>query len=354
MRLLDFLEQDKDKIKKDITAAKSVEEVENVLSSALERLLYLHNESCSDPQLQLAASHLIHTARSGLAFLDTAPESSPIEEYAARKGHSGLRRRTMIMLFAGAACIILMLMLAFAGTWENLNIMSALQALLLAGAGSLLLFFAGRSASVDASGSRQKPGRGYESSRASNGKTSNGIFNNSKSFADSGKAWRALRQVTAAMDQSLMSLESQLPAWNANYIDEDWNGGQVNSENSSRANGQNGGRNSSRSKAGTNGQGKSSAHTNGNALESALQNLVDAELAASLLEASYSRDGAIALEKLEDFKYAMFRRGLTVADFDADHAAYFDVIPGAANETIRPAILKDGTVLKRGLAAGGM
>ena len=298
MKLLDILDQDKDKVKSALAASRTPKEAEDVLASELERLLYRYNESCGDPRLQRCAAQMMNTAVMGLGFLDTAPERSAAEEYGTGQKKQGMRRRTWIMLFAGAACLVLMLMTAFAGSQEQLRLSGALRSLVMAAAGGVLLFLAGRSMALPHKETVWKlPGRTQDD----------------KCAVDTGKTWRALRGMAAAMEQSLNEMERQLP-------DPEEEKGPAGDESA----------------------------------QNPLQGLMDAELVSSLLEASYSGDGMIALEKLEDFKYALYKKGLTILDFDAETAAYFDVIPAGQAATIRPAILKDGTLLKRGLAAGGM
>ena len=40
-------------------------------------------------------------------------------------------------------------------------------------------------------------------------------------------------------------------------------------------------------------------------------------------------------------------------DYSAEHAAWFDMMPSFKEGTLRPALTKDGTLLKKGLASGG-
>ena len=77
------------------------------------------------------------------------------------------------------------------------------------------------------------------------------------------------------------------------------------------------------------------------------------ELFADLLAASYSRDGEYALEKIDDIKYFLHRQQIEVLDYSESTGQYFDLMPGKQEGTIRPALVADGKLLKKGLASSG-
>ena len=83
--------------------------------------------------------------------------------------------------------------------------------------------------------------------------------------------------------------------------------------------------------------------------------ITEGELAlyAELLEAMYSRDGEAALDKMEDIRYFLHRNQIEVADYTEENREWFDVMPSISSATIRPALVRDGKLLKKGLAAGG-
>lgn len=79
----------------------------------------------------------------------------------------------------------------------------------------------------------------------------------------------------------------------------------------------------------------------------------EANLYGSLLEAWYSKDGDMAMDRLADLKYYLHKKGIDCVDYTAEHAAWFDLMPSFKEGTLRPALVKDGTLLKKGLASGG-
>lgn len=77
------------------------------------------------------------------------------------------------------------------------------------------------------------------------------------------------------------------------------------------------------------------------------------ELFSDLLAASYSGDPEYALEKIDEIKYYLHRQQIEVVDYEEKTRQYFDLMPGLQAGTIRPALVADGALLKKGLASTG-
>lgn len=77
------------------------------------------------------------------------------------------------------------------------------------------------------------------------------------------------------------------------------------------------------------------------------------ELFSDLMAAAYSGDPEYALEKIEEIKYYLHKQQIEVVDYSSDTAQYFDMMPGNKAGTIRPALVADGQILKKGLASTG-
>ena len=77
------------------------------------------------------------------------------------------------------------------------------------------------------------------------------------------------------------------------------------------------------------------------------------DLFSDLMAASYSKDPEYALEKIDDIKYYLHKQQIEVVDYSKDTAQYFDLMPGTQSGTIRPALVADGVLLKKGLAQTG-
>lgn len=77
-------------------------------------------------------------------------------------------------------------------------------------------------------------------------------------------------------------------------------------------------------------------------------------LCTELLEAAYSEDGEAALESIGAVKFYLHQKNIQVVDYSGEHDGWFEMIPSPTAGTIRPALVYDGMVLRKGLAAGGM
>ena len=77
------------------------------------------------------------------------------------------------------------------------------------------------------------------------------------------------------------------------------------------------------------------------------------DLFSDLLAAAYSKDAEYALEKINDVKYFLHKQQIEVVDYSDATKQYFDLMPGKQVTTIRPAMVADGKLLKKGLASTG-
>ena len=77
------------------------------------------------------------------------------------------------------------------------------------------------------------------------------------------------------------------------------------------------------------------------------------DLFADLLTAGYTKDGEYALDKIEDLRYYLHKNQIETLDYSEENQRYFDIMPGKQGGTIRPALVADGKLLKKGLASSG-
>lgn len=79
----------------------------------------------------------------------------------------------------------------------------------------------------------------------------------------------------------------------------------------------------------------------------------DIQLYSSLLESVYSQgDDEYAKEIVNDLKFYLHKRKIEVVDYNGENKEYFERMPGEAKATIRPALLFNKEVLRKGLATG--
>lgn len=76
------------------------------------------------------------------------------------------------------------------------------------------------------------------------------------------------------------------------------------------------------------------------------------DLLVSLVEARATGDGDAALSTLSQAEQRLREMGVEIVYYDAEHAALFDLLPTLGEaRTVRPALLRDGKTLRRGVAA---
>ena len=75
-------------------------------------------------------------------------------------------------------------------------------------------------------------------------------------------------------------------------------------------------------------------------------------LLSSILETAYSsEDSDENRQTISDITFYLYRRGISVMEYSADTAKYFNRMPAARTGTLKPALVKDNVVLIRGMAA---
>ena len=82
------------------------------------------------------------------------------------------------------------------------------------------------------------------------------------------------------------------------------------------------------------------------------ENLTDREidLYSSILEAGYSSEDQSLSECTENLRYFLHEKGIETVEYSKEHSGYFEMMPGHGPATIRPALTKDGNLLRRGAA----
>ena len=78
------------------------------------------------------------------------------------------------------------------------------------------------------------------------------------------------------------------------------------------------------------------------------------DMLSSLLEDAYTeKESVYAQEMISHIKYYLHTHKIEALDYSARDAAMFDMMPSSTARTLRPALVQDGKLLKKGLATGG-
>ena len=77
------------------------------------------------------------------------------------------------------------------------------------------------------------------------------------------------------------------------------------------------------------------------------------ELISGLLTSAYgSPDGTVSQTVISDVRFYLHRKGIEVLDYSEENKRMFSRMPGKKAATLKPALVKDGKVLAKGLVTG--
>ncbi len=293
MKLTELLEKDKDHLLTEISAAGTAEKAVNVLEKEVDKLLLTHNDAAGSDAERNSAAHMMQAVRLSLPFIDSLGSTKVFEKGV---GESGAKKKTSI---AGVLLVI--------------------AAIILLVYGLMPLIMLGMNAAETANARNDLITRGISILMGAAALYLSGTMQNKTGPAkkkeyhveqkvDADRIYRNFRTVMISVDQSLD--EVRLTEKQAH-----------------------------REQAGK--------------LEGREASPAEIELFSDLLAASYSGDPEFALEKIAGIKYYLHRQQIEVVDYSEDNASYFDMMPGASAGTIRPAMIADGKLLKKGLASKG-
>lgn len=291
MKMIEILDKDKDRLLTEMTAAATAEKAIRVLENEVDKLVLRHNENCSSERERDAAAYMMQAVRLSLPLIDSAGRTKVWEHEEGEEASGKVGAPAILLILAGIAlCVFGLFPFVIAG---------------LSGAGAdTRNYIVTRTASIVA-GLIALFLAGY-------------LFNKPRSRrskqqhveirVDADKIYRNFRTAIIAVDQSLDEVGAR-ERWEA------------------------------REKAGDIDGHKASDP--------------EIELFSDLLAASYSGDPEYALEKIEAIKYFLHKQQIEVVDYSERTAKYFDLMPGIKAGTIRPAMVADGALLKKGLASTG-
>lgn len=289
MKLTEYLEKDRDRLESRLLQARTPLEAQQTVMEQYDRVLYRFNEDCESERVRSEAAHMIQTARMSVALMSTASEAKVWNREAEKKE----KKKAPGTLFW------LLLVLGIAALAAGLGVLlTRLQgqneagiAALAAAVGAVLLFFSGMRLKRASRTPEEKPAE-----------------QKVEILIDSKSVLRTMQTVLQTIDHNLEQAQEE----------ESW-----------------------AIKAAQDKQDR------GGPSEDELQ------LYANLLEAACSKDGDTALEALENVKYYLHTQGIEAVDYTPEHDSWFDRMPSHRQATLRPALTRDGRLLRKGLAAGG-
>ncbi len=297
MKLSEYLEQDSQAVHAALQQAQNPAQTQKALEQALDRILLRFNEDCEDEVQRESAMHMLQSARSLLPLCDsvgdtkvwklTGEQTRPAD-IAEEKPHA----LSAILLMLGVLLILGAAVLPVFLPAEDESMIRTLTLAAAAAAGALLIFFPARSMG------RRK---GFRTGLEQNIREEENIRRKVEVFIDPDKAWQCLRGLVMVADRNLEDVRERTA---------------LAAQNAERENG--------------------------------LMIYGDPQLYADLLEMAYASDSEEMRGRL---RFVLHRQGIEAVDYsDADRRA-FECLPGAQTITLRPALMREDAVIKKGLAS---
>ena len=294
MKMTDLLEKDKDKLLTELSAAASAEKAIHVLENEIDKLLLKHNEQCETDRERESAAYMMQAVRLSLPMMDSNGKIKVWESGQRNEEDTGgsFKVSFLVLLIIGLALCVFGFGPLMMDAYTAAAANARDQVILHGGAtiaGLIALYFSGYM---------------YSRPKKVSGKKEYQV----DIRIDADRIYRNFRTAILSVDQSLEEIRAA-ERWKA------------------------------REKAGS--------------IEGRTVSQSELDLFSDLLAAAYSGDPEYALEKVEQIKYFLHRQQIEVLDYSKENAKYFDLMPGSKAATIRPAMVAQGGLLKKGLASTG-
>ena len=292
MKITDILEKDKDKLITELSAAKSADKAVRVLENEMDTLLLKHNEQCESDRERESAAYMMQAVRLSLPLIDSNGAVKVWERGGGGSDHGGsFKISFLVLLILGLALCVFGLGPLFLDAY-NAAASNAKSDVILRVSATVVGFICLYFA-------------GFAYSRP---KKAGSKEHQVEIRVDADKIYRNFRTAILSIDQSLEEINAS----------ERWN---------------------KRNQAGN--------------IDGRTVTTSELDLFSDLLAASYSGDPEYALEKIEDIRYYLHRQQIETVDYSQETAQFFDLMPGQYAGTIRPALVADGTLLRKGVASAG-
>ena len=300
MTLEQLYVQDQARFKSQLQSAQTPDKAQIVLENELDRLLYRYNEGCENALVRQAASTVLQQLRISASLTDAIAESEVYEKRSSsNRSKPGMRSklvRTTVLLTAGGILLGLSAISQLLPRTLFRIPGSGFINLLFILSGGTLLYLGGRLSSHASASSRGNAE--YHVEHRVNADQISATMLAALMSAD-----RDLKTFQSISEQALLSSSSSADALSTTPSD-----------------------------------GRSSLSED------------QLELISQLLEALYSGNGNLALSRIEQLRFFLHRSGIELEDMTDETREHFDLIPSSSAGTIRPALICNGQLLRRGLA----
>lgn len=292
MKMLECLESDKESFITSLSKAGTADKARDVLGKEVERLLYRYTTSDESDEARSAAAYMLQTTQMAAGLIDTTGELKVWEAKAGgNSGEGKMSGRSKLMLAGGGVCLAVSLISAAARSTGIFGILGLPVTVITLAVSYILIYLAGV----------------YKNNTGKTGNNKSSAYH-VEAMVDADRVYRCLHTVVLAIDQNIDEINNNLK-WEQTHLDNE---------------------------------------------EQDPISEEEISLFSSLLEASYSGDGQFALDQMGKVKYFLYKNGIEIIEYSEEKKSYFDIMPSMTNCTMRPALVKNGRLIKRGLATGGM
>lgn len=290
MSLTALLEADQEMVLASLNSDRSPEAAEAALEKSLDRIALRFGEECDDENARAAAGLVLKTLRSALPLMASVNE---VKRWQRTPGDAAKRPRmkpmTIALLTVGVVLeLSVMLGLLFTGHRAT-GVLTLLEAIIPAGLGMAALFFAGMQ---------------YARPQLAVGDSP---VEREEFLISPDRVWHELKGMALLADSAVQAEQSMASQ-----------------------------RRSDQEPAAV-GTSKVDAR--------------QLELFSSLLENVYARNDADSREMVESIRFYLHGAGVDALDYEKGREAWFEFLPAQRAGTIRPALVSEGKVVKKGLAA---
>ena len=286
MKLVELLEKDKENLLTELAAAKEPDRAIRVLENELDKILMTYNEQCDSERERDAAAYMMQAVRLSLPLIDSVGETKIWETGDVVEAHKTRMWPLVIILLVVAVVLCGVGLLPMVLDLGGIDKVDYVKLAPMELGGLAAAMVAGLLA--------RRPG-------PKKTKTGQRV----ETHVDPNKICISFRNALLAVDQNLEELQS-MQRWEK------------------------------REEA-----GKIDGHE---------VSASELDIFSDLLAASYSKDPEYALEKIDDIKYYLHKQQIEAVDYSEETAQFFDMMPSQRAGTIRPALVADGKLLRKGMA----
>ena len=314
MKMIDYLEKDRDNVMNGLRTASTPADAQKILEKETDRLLLQYNEDCTSVRMRDAAAGMVQALRSSVPLLDTMGEPRVWHRDGgsgnAAGSRSGGRNLSHILLGIGIVLTVAAFAVPALTAGGTAAVGALMKGILLPIAGGGCMYFAGKSSAADTRigiGSTQNTGSGSAGVPAQRIEIT----------IDPEKLWSSLRGAVMVIDRNL-----EIAGEEEKYER----------------------------------QKELSAAVGAKGISAE-----EIELFSGLLEMADADSPQMAA----DIRYYLHKKDVDVLSWSAQNAAWFEMLPSIPGSkpasksdssgedavmTIRPALAQDGRLLKKGTA----